>query len=556
MRVVTFYSYKGGVGRTLACANFGLYLAKTGQQVILADMDFEAPGLDSKFSSYTKISFSEGILDQATAFCAGTALPPLRPLEIPLSEEVTATGGKLQLLPAGNYSKADTYHRALSSLNWHALLETPSGLSFWFDLLDRIEQDLSADFLVIDSRTGLTEIGGLCTQILPDTVLLFTSTSPESMDGTKRIYERILRSPIVKSRARRPQKVDVRVIVTRIPRPADVRALGKVLRERLAISTKLYYLFAEPELSVDEYLAMSRFVGEHPSILDDYVELFASLNPEATLPYIEGRLENFRAALTKRSPAENERIVQELLTLFPCSPVYLEAARYYRLAKGGDLGALTNYTRYLEDHPNDEGVMQEFAELCTAAPDVAVTNSKAMHLLRSLGPSRMSAAVASVFVRLTSDQEDLRGVADEIAKDPEKLNSSDFRLVYFRALRKIEDWKGIAGSLTEEDIREGGAIARIGAFAFAHLHDAEKTFQVLARINVRAESDMAFLFDVLFHLRESVPKETLRAFMDRITPVPIRLMSVESAGVRREVRAWIRDMYGMPGRISFGQKPS
>ena len=51
MRAVTFYSYKGGVGRTLACANFGLYLAKMGQKVVLMDMDFEAPGLDSKFPS-------------------------------------------------------------------------------------------------------------------------------------------------------------------------------------------------------------------------------------------------------------------------------------------------------------------------------------------------------------------------------------------------------------------------------------------------------------------------------------------------------------------------
>src|SRR5439155_26319544 len=77
MRVITFYSYKGGVGRTLACANFGIYLAKTGQKVVLADMDFESPGLDSKFFSDATTNISNGLLDQITAFQHGKPLPNL-----------------------------------------------------------------------------------------------------------------------------------------------------------------------------------------------------------------------------------------------------------------------------------------------------------------------------------------------------------------------------------------------------------------------------------------------------------------------------------------------
>jgi hypothetical protein len=41
MRVITFYSYKGGVGRTLAAANFALYLAKLGQRTVVIDFDLE-----------------------------------------------------------------------------------------------------------------------------------------------------------------------------------------------------------------------------------------------------------------------------------------------------------------------------------------------------------------------------------------------------------------------------------------------------------------------------------------------------------------------------------
>src|SRR5207249_10441088 len=57
------------------------------------------------------------------------------------------------------------YYETLSSLDWKFLLRSERGLSFWFDLLDRIRNQFQPDVLVIDSRTGFTEIGGLCTQM-------------------------------------------------------------------------------------------------------------------------------------------------------------------------------------------------------------------------------------------------------------------------------------------------------------------------------------------------------------------------------------------------------
>src|SRR3954449_425262 len=49
-RVITFYSYKGGTGRTMALANVGCLLAERGEgDVLLIDFDLEAPGLHSFF---------------------------------------------------------------------------------------------------------------------------------------------------------------------------------------------------------------------------------------------------------------------------------------------------------------------------------------------------------------------------------------------------------------------------------------------------------------------------------------------------------------------------
>ena len=49
-RIITFYSYKGGTGRTMALANVACLLAEThGRPVLVVDWDLEAPGLHRFF---------------------------------------------------------------------------------------------------------------------------------------------------------------------------------------------------------------------------------------------------------------------------------------------------------------------------------------------------------------------------------------------------------------------------------------------------------------------------------------------------------------------------
>src|SRR5436190_7243779 len=44
--LITFYSYKGGVGRTMALANIATLLATWGKKVLVVDWDLEAPGVE------------------------------------------------------------------------------------------------------------------------------------------------------------------------------------------------------------------------------------------------------------------------------------------------------------------------------------------------------------------------------------------------------------------------------------------------------------------------------------------------------------------------------
>ena len=45
MKVVAFYSFKGGVGRTMSLLSVAYTLAQRGRKVVVADWDLQAPGL-------------------------------------------------------------------------------------------------------------------------------------------------------------------------------------------------------------------------------------------------------------------------------------------------------------------------------------------------------------------------------------------------------------------------------------------------------------------------------------------------------------------------------
>src|SRR6202035_3691854 len=64
-RIVTFYSFKGGTGRTMALANVAWILAANGKRVLVADWDLESPGLHRFFEPFMEAQVSDrpGIID-------------------------------------------------------------------------------------------------------------------------------------------------------------------------------------------------------------------------------------------------------------------------------------------------------------------------------------------------------------------------------------------------------------------------------------------------------------------------------------------------------------
>src|SRR5437016_9187468 len=76
--VVTFYSYKGGVGRTMALANVAALLTTWGKKVLVVDWDLEAPGVEHFFfqnssDDLTRIHQRTGLIDMLTELSEKTA---------------------------------------------------------------------------------------------------------------------------------------------------------------------------------------------------------------------------------------------------------------------------------------------------------------------------------------------------------------------------------------------------------------------------------------------------------------------------------------------------
>src|ERR1700679_3590674 len=64
-QIVTFYSFKGGTGRTMALANVAWILAANGERVLIADWDLESPGLHRFFQPFMDLGVAQlpGVVD-------------------------------------------------------------------------------------------------------------------------------------------------------------------------------------------------------------------------------------------------------------------------------------------------------------------------------------------------------------------------------------------------------------------------------------------------------------------------------------------------------------
>ncbi|MGZ8907669.1 MAG: tyrosine-protein kinase family protein [Methylobacter sp.] len=192
---MTFYSFKGGVGRSMALANIAVLLAQAGKKVLCLDWDLEAPGLDRYFSAVpssnpkhkpilTSPATPGGLLD-ILQYSTSDSLAPWRNY-VRIRE---SAGHQVKLDFIGSGDDASEYSTRLAEFSWAEFFAERRG----GDIIEALRKEWKAayDYVLVDSRTGLTDASGICTIQMPDVLVLLFAANQQNVDWCGRVADGI-----------------------------------------------------------------------------------------------------------------------------------------------------------------------------------------------------------------------------------------------------------------------------------------------------------------------------------------------------------------------------
>ena len=200
-QIITFYSYKGGTGRTMALANVAWILASNGKRVLAVDWDLESPGLHKFFHPFldeSTVSATPGVIEIINDYASAAVDPGPRGddwhLEFAQVERHAVSlewafpeGGKLDFLSAGRQNR--DYSAAVCSLDWDNFYDRLGGGRFFRAMREDMKQKY--DYVLIDSRTGLSDVADICTIELPDVLTICFTLSDQSIEGAANVARQI-----------------------------------------------------------------------------------------------------------------------------------------------------------------------------------------------------------------------------------------------------------------------------------------------------------------------------------------------------------------------------
>jgi hypothetical protein len=181
----------------MALANIAWILASNGKRVLAIDWDLEAPGLHRYFGPFLideGMTATEGIIDFVSAF-AIEALTPSKDNTVDPNwyrphadvsryavsvEFEFASAGSIDFIPAGK--QGPSYATRVTSFNYENFYDRLGGGVF----LDAAKEKMHEDYhyVLIDSRTGVSDTSGICTLQMPDVLVVCYTLNNQSIAGS------------------------------------------------------------------------------------------------------------------------------------------------------------------------------------------------------------------------------------------------------------------------------------------------------------------------------------------------------------------------------------
>ena len=286
MYTVTFYSFKGGVGRSMAMMNTAFALVAEGKKVLVVDFDLEAPGLDT-FSLDPPVSKKPGVIDFVHDYIDTRVAPEIEYYVCQSSTE-NSSDGELWLMPAGR--RDEKYAARMNSINWRKLYAEKDGFLLLEDLKAQWKERMKLDYVLIDSRTGHTDEGGICTRQLPDAVVCLFFPNRQNLTGLTHIVNRIR-----KESSRGENSIALHFVTSNVP---DLDDENSVLEETLSdFKRKL------------QYSELAATIHHYPSLALLNQDIFTRDRPKSRLA---GEYRQLATAIQKDNPEDREGVLMFL----------------------------------------------------------------------------------------------------------------------------------------------------------------------------------------------------------------------------------------------------
>ena len=268
-QIFTFYSFKGGVGRSMAVVNTAAQLARGGRRVLILDLDLEAPGVSYLARKQGVFPKRGGFVDILYDFLSDGDMSSLgNPKERnPFSDYTMslnlgdtaqeAGGGTVTAMPAGNLADLPEYQRRVAYLELGRLYREGMGTPLFAHFKDRLCKLTGSDhfdYILVDSRTGFTAESTIAVRDLADHLVAVMGLNHQNVEGTCGFLKVL--------HADTPRPKTVTIVFSPVPLGEDALAEDRINIARDQISK------AWPELGRTESIARLT-IPYHPRLALD-----------------------------------------------------------------------------------------------------------------------------------------------------------------------------------------------------------------------------------------------------------------------------------------------